>query len=336
MSDGTIQGYRLSPQQTHLWLLQQHTPASVFWSRCVVRVKGAVNLERLERAIETVVEAHEILRTTFPLLPGMTVPVQVIHQDSTDCVTRDDLTALSQEKQNEFIVSRAAADVTSDFDSLPLFRCELLQLSSEELVMLLRAPSLCADLRSLEMLVSQIATCYGSEDLNPIAPMQYADFAEWHHELWEGKEGEPGTQYWKSHALHSEIKIPFESPLAEETHFQPESLRLDLPPESVSAGQRFSQLALACWQVFIQRLNASSPVTIGKAFDGRRHPELASSVGLYTRHVPLAVDFVDEQLTMDQLLERLAQAEKEAFQWQEYFAWPETKTRPAYFSVCFE
>jgi amino acid adenylation domain-containing protein/non-ribosomal peptide synthase protein (TIGR01720 family) len=263
----------------------------------------------------------------------MTVPAQVIHDDSSGCIERHDLTSLSPEKQNEFILSRAAAEVTSDFDSLPLFRCELLQLSSDDVVMLLGAPSICADLRSLEMIVSQIATCYGSEEV-PLATMQYADFAEWHHELLEGKEGEPGTQYWKSRALHTEVKIPFESPLAEETPFQPETLQLRVTPESGSAGEQFSHLALACWQVLIQRLNASSPVTIGKAFDGRRHPELASSVGLYTRYVPLAVEFVDEQLTIAQLLERLAHAEKEAFQWQEYFAWAETK--PAYFSVCFE
>jgi amino acid adenylation domain-containing protein/non-ribosomal peptide synthase protein (TIGR01720 family) len=336
MSDGTIQGYRLSPQQKRLWRLQQHTPASVFWSRCAVRVQGRVDADRLERAIQDVVDTHEILRTTFPPLPGTTVPVQFIHEELRDAVTRTDLTSLTPEKQDELILARAAADLTSDYDSLPLFHCDLLQLSSDEIVMLLRAPSLCADLRSLEIVATQIATRYGSEEIGD--SMQYADFAEWHHELLESKDGEPGRRYWNSHAWRTDVKIPFENPPATEEDFQPELLPLDLPAGVAPNGERLPHVALACWQILIQRLNGPSSVTIGKALDGRKHPELANSVGLYNRYVPLPIDLIDERLTTAQLLEDLAQAESDANQWQEYFTWPERDpgSKPDYFHVCFE
>src|SRR5215210_9198822 len=117
MSDGIIQGYRLSPQQKRLWSLQQHTSGSVFWSRCAVRVKGPCSADRLERAIRQVIEKHEILRTTFPLLPGMTLPVQVIHEDSSGFVKHHDLTSLSPEKQHEWIHARRAADLPSNYDT---------------------------------------------------------------------------------------------------------------------------------------------------------------------------------------------------------------------------
>ena len=92
MSEVIVHGYRLSPQQQRLWALQQ-THRSMFWSRCVVKVAG--DLKKVESAIHRVVEAHEILRTTFTVLPGMTVPVQVIHVESTGCVARHDLTSIS-------------------------------------------------------------------------------------------------------------------------------------------------------------------------------------------------------------------------------------------------
>jgi amino acid adenylation domain-containing protein/non-ribosomal peptide synthase protein (TIGR01720 family) len=338
MSQGIVQGYRLSPQQKHLWLLQQHTPRSAFWSRCAVTIKGPLDPSRLERAIYKVVESHEILRTTFPLLPGMTVPVQVIHQEYDRCVKRSDISALNPEERTQSILSRAAADETSDYDSFPLFQCELLQVAPDETVMLLKAPAMCADLRSLEMIVTQIGTCYESDEGSTIESMQYADFAEWHHELIAGDEGERGRQYWNSRALRTDVKLPIENPVAEEAGFQPEVLRLDLSDEVARTGERLSLLALACWQVLIQRFNGSSSATIGKAVDGRRHSELANSVGLYNRYVPLPVDFIDEQLTIEQFLEKLVQAENEAAQWQEYFAWPEPDigSKPKYFSVCFE
>ncbi|MEN3328620.1 MAG: hypothetical protein V7638_3427 [Acidobacteriota bacterium] len=338
MSEGTIQGYRLSPQQKHLWLLQQRMPGSAFWSRCAVRVTGHLDADRLEQAIRSVVEAHEILRTTFPLLAGMTVPVQVIHQDSPGCVKRNDLTSLTSEEQNDFIrkLYSASSDLPSDYDSLPLFRCELLQLSPAESLMLLRVPAICADLRSLENIVGQIAGCYETEGTT-LDWMQYADFAEWHHELLEGEEGQPGRQFWHahSHALRTALTLPFAAPIAGETPFRPGVVRLNLSGET--AGDQLSRIAFASWQILMQRFTGSSGVTIGKAFDGRRHPELAGAVGPYTRYVPLPVDFIDERMTVAELLERLDQLQREAAQWQEYFAWPEDPGKPAgYFSICFE
>src|ERR1051325_8839696 len=139
MSEEIVHGYRLSPQQKRLWLLQQRAGSRAFYSRCAVKIAGRINPESLEKAVYRVVEEHEILRTTFPLLPGMTVPVQVIHPDSPGCVVRHDLTSLSAEEQQRQVSTLYST--TAD-----LFRCDLLQLSPNETVMLLRTPAMSADL----------------------------------------------------------------------------------------------------------------------------------------------------------------------------------------------
>src|ERR1041385_7761379 len=335
MSEGITQAYRLSPQQKHLWLLQQHAPGSAFWLRCAVRVNGQIDLQRLERAIYRVVELHEILRTTFPLLPGMTQPVQVVHQESPGSVKRKDLTSLTSEEQNSLIkeLSESTSDWPANYDNLPLFRCDLLQLAPDETVMLLKAPAMCADLRSLENVTSQIAACYDSE-VEETVSMQYADFAEWHHELLESDEGKPGRQFWQTRELRAHVTTPFESPVGEEAVFRFGIVRLNIFEES--AGEQLSRVALACWAVLIQRLNGSSAVTVGKAFDGRTHPELQTAVGPYGRCVPLVIDFIDEHLPMSELLEKLAEVESEAAQWQDYFLWQAVNKPEDYFSVCFE
>src|ERR1041385_2688381 len=76
MSKEIIEGYRLSPQQKRLWLLGQPQRSAV----CAVRIDGELNVAQLRQAIKQVVERFEILRTTFKLLPGMTIPVQVISE----------------------------------------------------------------------------------------------------------------------------------------------------------------------------------------------------------------------------------------------------------------
>src|SRR5215213_11325374 len=128
MSEEIVQGYRLSPQQKRLWYLQ-HTLRDAFWSRCAVRIAGRVDLEGLKNAIYRVVEEHEILRTTFTVLPGMTVSVQVIHPESPGCVKRHDLRSLSEEEQQRQISDLYSTTVDLPIDALPLFRCDLLELA---------------------------------------------------------------------------------------------------------------------------------------------------------------------------------------------------------------
>lgn len=334
VSEATIQGYRLSPQQKHLWLQRGRARSDAFWSRCAVRVTGPVDLDRLERAFHSVVEQHEILRTTFPLLPGMTLPAQVIHEQSPDCVQRWDVASLDVEEQNAFVLKlfRETSEANSGYDSLPLFQCDLLPLAAGETVMLLKAPAICADLRSLEIIVGQIASGYESQTPATLNVMQYADFAEWHQALVEGAEGEPGRRYWDSHPVRADVNVPFAHRGAEET-FDPAVLPLEV---SFDNSDDLSRVALACWQILIQRFNAPASVTIAKAFDGRRHPELLNSVGLYNRYVPLTVDSVDERLPFAHLLESFKQTEEEATQWQEYFAWDPSDGSARYFPICFE
>jgi amino acid adenylation domain-containing protein/non-ribosomal peptide synthase protein (TIGR01720 family) len=272
------------------------------------------------------------LRTTFPLLPGMTLPAQVIHEASPECVRRWEVASLDVEEQQALIAKLFAQspDVNFAYDSLPLFHCDLLPLSVAETVLLLKAPALCADLRSLELIVKQIAGRYESQ-VSTVDVMQYADFAEWHHALLEDDEGEPGRRYWTSQQMRPDVNIPFAICNSEET-FQPEVLRLEISADS----KDLAGVVLACWQLLIQRFNSPAKVTIGKATDGRRHSELVNSVGLYNRYVPLTVDFPGERLAIDRLVAELQQAEEDAAQWQEYFGWDTSDGSPKYFPVCFE
>src|SRR5215213_6493113 len=219
MSEEIVQGYRLSPQQKRLWYLQ-HTLRDAFWSRCAVRIAGRVDLEGLKNAVYRVVEEHEILRTTFTVLPGMTVPVQVIHPELPGCVKRHDLKRSSEEEQRRQVSDFYSTTTDLAGDALPLFRCDLLELSQDGTVMLLRAPAICADLRSLEIIVGQIASFYPGESATP-GVMQYADFAEWHHELLESEEG---RRYWTGQSPPAEVNIPFENRVKEDALFQPQLL----------------------------------------------------------------------------------------------------------------
>jgi len=65
MPQEIIEGFRLSPQQKHLWPLRQSDHGPSYCTRCVVRIEGELDVEILQQAIRHVIGQHEILRTTF-------------------------------------------------------------------------------------------------------------------------------------------------------------------------------------------------------------------------------------------------------------------------------
>src|ERR1041385_6160090 len=78
MQNGTVEGYRLSPQQKHLWL--HETAAGSRRVQCAVRITGRVDLSALKAAWVELIRRHEILRTAFVSVPGVELPLQVIRE----------------------------------------------------------------------------------------------------------------------------------------------------------------------------------------------------------------------------------------------------------------
>ena len=76
MENKSVEGYRLSPQQKHLWLQQPDSPA--YRAQCAILLEGDLKTEALKEAVQKVVDRHEILRTTCHRLPGMKIPFQVV------------------------------------------------------------------------------------------------------------------------------------------------------------------------------------------------------------------------------------------------------------------
>ena len=86
---GAVEGFRLSPQQRALWAVRQGVC-------CRARLEGEVDAARLERSLQACVDRHEILRTAFLLLPGMTEPLQVIRERGAFSLQLHDLEALPE------------------------------------------------------------------------------------------------------------------------------------------------------------------------------------------------------------------------------------------------
>src|SRR5215203_431212 len=320
MSETKTEGFPLSPQQRDLWLLQENGGAGAYRCQALVRIAGPLDADRLRSALAQVVDRNEILRTVFPSLAEVRMPLQ----------------AVLEAADPELPVFEQAADVWDellaapfDFERGPLFRAALVRRSDAEHLLLLSLPSMCADAAGLDNLVAEIRACYAGDE--PDEPLQYIDLAEWQNGVLAAEDSQEGVEIWRRRLLAlPAATLPFERDGASE--FAPRSVSVTLD-EGADA-----DLLLTSWIVLLRRLTGQAELGIGAACDGRNYAELTGAPGLFARFLPVTT-LGGDAIPFAALQREAAASVAEARQWQQCFSWdllaPGAAERP-WFPFCFE
>lgn len=343
-----FEGFRLSPQQEHLWRLQAGD-ARPYRAKCAVSLTGPLQPGRLKAAVEAVVMRQEILRTTFQPLPGVELPFQAIGQRMG--WEEEDWSHCSPQAQQAKLDARwQQVSQQPDFAQGPLLHLSLIRQAATQHLLLINVTALCADSATLRSLVAEIAQTYAAElEKKQIdgEPLQYADIAEWWQQLLEGAHAETGQNFWRQQNLGqmlSALQLPF-AQQEENSSFQPQRYRLEFPAELVgqidALAQRYSTAPsvfyLTCWQVLLWRF-IQQPVVVGVGYEGRKYPELELALGLLAKFIPLPSALEDELQFVD-LLRQTDAAMKELDLWQAYFTWDTLDSSPQlprFLPFCFE
>ncbi|MBS0178290.1 MAG: amino acid adenylation domain-containing protein [Nitrospira sp.] len=357
-SENVVQGFRLSPQQERAWLLERDTRPTRSSAQCRVILEGSLDSTTLKTALQDILQRHEILRTTFQIIPGMTLPVQVIAESGVLSYAEYDLTGqTSREQEHQVdVFSQALKDEGTDSTDSSLMRTILVKLSDVNHVLLIDLPGYCADAVTFSNLLRELESLYtGYVQGDTVAlndPLQYADFAEWQHALLEDEDGQSGRAYWREQAtaifgaLGNRLSI-------ERGKSAIGGIALKRIPVAVSKqsfneidamvkrqGSSHSTFFLACWCILLQRLMGQEEVVVGVACDGRTHDETRNAFGPFAKYLPVRRR-LDDNLRFNAVLVSIQHAVTESHEWQEYFSWeairePIENTAGMYFPFCFE
>ena len=288
----TTEGFRLSPRQRALWLA--HADGSPCHAQCAVAIDGDLRADELRAALERSVARHEILRTTFRMQPGVRVPLQVIAEE-TAIEWRTERLAGAEALERRLARER---DREFDLDRLPVVRALLLDLAGEGHLLALTLPALVADGRTLRNLLDDVSRSYGGEALTD-EPLQYADFAEWQHELLAGEESDATA---RAEAVRREAlaleppRLPFERPGApDDRTFAAGAHRLELPAGlatrlaafAAAHGTPPAALLFVTWQGVLARFSGGRDLRLFCLFEGRGYEELEGGFGPYARWLSL-------------------------------------------------
>jgi amino acid adenylation domain-containing protein len=199
----------ISYAQQRLWFTHQLDPSNTAYHiHVALNLKGALNIEHLNRACTEIIHRHEILRTSYVQKNGQVQ--QIIHPAfgftvSPEPISPEELSAaIHQELHQPFQLTEH------------IFRVKLWQINANEHALAFTIHHIAADGWSLGIFVHELVQLYDaySQDIIPSLPVlerQYADYALWQQQ----NDGQHDKQlsYWKSQLenVHN-LSLPYDSP----------------------------------------------------------------------------------------------------------------------------
>ncbi|HEX6292477.1 MAG TPA: amino acid adenylation domain-containing protein [Herpetosiphonaceae bacterium] len=289
----------LSFAQQRLWFLNQLEPGNPFYNvPTVVRFRGPLDSRAFERALNTVVERHEALRTVFPIvegqpvqriLPALSVPLAIIDMPVTATV-RD--------------LARAEIQRPFDLAQGPLLRALLLRIQNEEHVLVLTMHHIVADGWSMKIFIQELATLYqafsaGHSPALADLPIQYADYAVWQREWMQGEVLAAQLAYWKDQLANlPTLDVLTDHPRPPVQTFRGGRLMFALPKApsaeltalAQAQGVTMFMLLLASWQVLLARYSRQTDIVVGSPVAGRHRLEIEGLIGCFINTLVLRAD----------------------------------------------
>ncbi|MEO5960495.1 MAG: amino acid adenylation domain-containing protein [Opitutaceae bacterium] len=307
----------LSFAQERLWFLDQLEPGSAVYNLFqAVRLRGALDLAVLERALNEIVRRHEILRTNFVASEGHAV--QVIADERKLAVALVDVggrvngagEAEAQKRLRE--ESRRPFDLERDL----LLRALVVRHGPAEHTLMLTMHHIISDGWSVGILFREIAAIYGGLIANrpatlPELPVQYADYVRWERAQFEGASLDRSLAYWRKQLEGTlpALQLPTDRPRsatptsrgAAHTMQFPMALTQRLKAVGQAEGATLFMTLLAAFQVLLYRWTGQEDIVVGSVVAGRRKAELEKLIGFFVNTLVLRGDLTGNPTFRDLL-----------------------------------
>ncbi len=302
-------GERASYAQERFWFIDQasgsNTVSNVSWA---VRLRGPLDADALDAALDAVAARHESLRTRFVEHDG--VPVQVV--DLPAAIPLERLTAADAAAAAELAAD--AARVPFDLGAGPLLRAQLIGLGADDHVLHFVAHHIVCDDWSKRILMAELGTLAGGGSLDA-EPVQYPAYSRWQRARIGEAELAQELAHWQGRLAGASpaLELPTDAPRPGTPSLRGARLRTSVPADVADSlrslgraeGATFFMTLLAALEVLLLRYTAQEDLVIGTAVDNRGLVELEQAIGLYTNVLALRCD-ISGRPTFRQLLIRRA------------------------------
>ncbi len=317
----------LSFGQERLWFLYQLDKNSPAYNRpTILRFRGYLNRQVLNDCINRILERHEVLRTSFPLVDGE--PMAKLTTSSEMQVPVVDLTAYPASKRIELAYQKMGKiiDMPFNLETGPIVKFQFYKVDHDVHIFLFVCHHIAFDAWSETILINEIAAWYGSLLDDAAAPVptpaiQYTDYAHWQRDQALDWKYRHALAYWKEKLSGiTALNLPLDFPRPPIQTFSGRSIPFELP-RSLKQGLKEISLREAAtlfmtlfsaYLVLLHRYTNAPDIVVGTPIAGREQKETEKTIGLFIRTLTLRIG-MEGNPTFRELLSRIRKMVLEAF-----------------------
>jgi amino acid adenylation domain-containing protein len=281
------------------------------------RIKGALDLRKVENIFRDLVARHPSLRTAFRVEDDLLV--RVIHDEIPFDIP------LSQVEENQ--IEGFFQDFIAPFDltSPPLLRVALGQISPDDHILALDAHHIALDGFSLNILLKEFALLYNGDEL-PLLPASYSDFVQ--SELNRKREvSERMESFWASQFqdIPPPLDLPADFPRPPVQTFEGVYDRSWVESSLVSRIEQAARthkttpfnILLSAYYILLNRVTGEDDLVIGVPVLGRSEGRFQSIVGMFANTLPLRMK-MDREQSAAELIDRVKRLAVASFSHQNH------------------
>ena len=291
--------YALSAVQKRMYFLTQYADNGVNYNiPFTVSLEGDLDREVFEKALQQLVNRHEVLRTSFAVLQGELV--QKIQPTAISKVEYQDVSG----KDEDVVQQELAALIRPfDFTQAPLMRSKLLKLTTSRYSWLVDIHHSIADGASIAILLRDFAKLYQQQcDLQyradlPELKVQYKDFAAWQNQRLASERLKSQQHYWQQ-VFAEEVPVlvlPTDYNRPENRSFSGKVVKFSIGCEltaqikkvAKTTGTTDFMVLLAAFNVLLFKYCGQEDIIVGTVTSGRSHADIEDVVGVFINTLAL-------------------------------------------------
>lgn len=325
LSTEELVGAPLSYAQQGLWFVDTLAPGTATHTIAAgVRAHGELDVPRLQRCLNAIIQRHEALRTNF--IATEAGPMQVIAPTRDITIVERDFRTVPASEREAAVMEAAVGEALRPFDlgAGPLVRVHSFQTDDAERILLMTLHHIVGDEWSVGILLEELGALYahGERANLPALPVQYADYAEWQLETLTPEAVEREVEYWRRKLAGAQLvlEVPPDRPRAKVRTTSGSTEKAILPRSSLDGMNRVVRgeqatlfMALfACFNLLLYQRTGRKDILVGTDFANRDRPETARLIGLFVNELILRTDLSGDPSFRD-LLRQIRRRTIEAF-----------------------
>ncbi|MGN6715277.1 amino acid adenylation domain-containing protein, partial [Anaerocolumna jejuensis] len=318
--------YETSSAQKRMYTLNQLSSDSTNYNVPEVkRIKGKLEVEKLEGAIRQLIKRYEILRTSYHIKGGKIL--QKVHEDVEFKLSNIKLnTCLDEEKKARIEKEIEKLIFPFDLEKGPMVHAGVIQVEQNECFLVFDVPHIATDGVSSGILSTDLWKLYKGENLEN-SKLQYKDYAEWQSkEVKIGKLKEQ-EKYWLNvlgdELPKLELTTDYTRPAIQS--YKGANYRFEISKElseelkklGNNRGVTVYMVVLAAFSIVLGKQARQEDVIIGTPIAGRSHQELEYMVGMFVNTLAMRM-YPASNKSFNEYLEEVKKTALEAYENQDY------------------